>query len=321
MVNIINQHKDIYFNLAAEEYLLHNYTDKVFMLWQSETSVVCGKHQNIVAEINNSFIRKHNIPVARRLSGGGTVFHGPGNVNFTFIMNGSPGKLVNFNYFTSPVIDYLKDIGVSAMAGGKNDLLIEGKKISGNAEHIFKNRILHHGTLLFNANLEWLDESLKSADSKYFGKAVSSNRSEVTNIRDHIKEEITINKFISGLNGFISDRFGCQVQHSLTSEEVKEIELLRKNKYSHTEWIYGYSPAFEVRSSILYDGEDIGINLKIEKGYIRDITCNEIMKGDELIKLLKNLRGRLFNYEMMDIALDDLKVEASLKEHILQSLF
>lgn len=149
----INQpNSDPYFNLAAEEYFLKNFQEDFFMLWRSWPSVVVGKHQNALAEINHEFVRLHQIPVARRLSGGGTVFHDPGNVNFTFIRNVANISEVNFKIFTIPVIEALKKLGVEAYTTGRNDLLIDGKKISGNAEHVHRNRVLHHGTLLFDSH-------------------------------------------------------------------------------------------------------------------------------------------------------------------------
>ena len=136
MYCIISDTRDPYFNLATEEYLMKHSEEDIFLLWQSELCVVVGKHQNTYAEINYPFIREHNIKVARRLSGGGTVFHDRGNLNFTFIRNGEPGKLVDFRRFVSPVIEMLQQLNVHAVMGGKNDILVDGKKISGNAEHV-----------------------------------------------------------------------------------------------------------------------------------------------------------------------------------------
>jgi len=177
MIGILSRSRNVFFNLAVEEYLLKQKTDDVFMLWQSGISVVVGKHQNTYAEINHAYIREHQIPVVRRLSGGGAVFHGPGNLNFTFIQNGEPGKMVNFRKFVTPVIEYLKTLGLSAEIGTQNEILIGGVKISGNAEHIFKKRVLHHGTLLFNVDLSMLKEAIKVVPERYIGKAVQSNRS------------------------------------------------------------------------------------------------------------------------------------------------
>ena len=154
MICIHLKNTNPFYCLAAEEYLLKNFDDDIFMLWQSKDTVVLGKHQNALAEINYPFVRANNVTVARRISGGGTVFHDAGNVNFAFIKNVKSPAEISFKQFTQPVVEALALLGIEATSSGRNDLLIEGLKISGNAEHVFKNRVLHHGTLLFNSDLE-----------------------------------------------------------------------------------------------------------------------------------------------------------------------
>ena len=146
MYCITSNNTNPYFNLAAEEYFFREFKENIFMIWQSEPAVIVGKHQNTLAEINYEYIRNNNIKVARRLSGGGTVYHDQGNINFTFIVNGKEGKLVNFNRFIEPVINFLNNLSVNAEFQAKNNIIVNNRKISGNAEHIYKERILHHGT-------------------------------------------------------------------------------------------------------------------------------------------------------------------------------
>src|SRR4030042_3173441 len=159
---IYSRNNDPYYNLATEEYFLRQGEDDIFMLSRSNPSVIVGKHQNTLAEINYKFAIKNNIQVARRLTGGGTVYQDMGNVNFSFIRQGEPGKLVNFGNFIAPIVSFLQAIGIEAYQGIKNEIMAYGRKISGNAEHVYKNRVLHHGTLLFNTNLNSLSESLKT---------------------------------------------------------------------------------------------------------------------------------------------------------------
>ena len=156
-----------YFCLAAEEYLLKTFNEDIFMLWQSQDTVVVGKHQNALGEINYPFIRANNITVARRISGGGTAYHDGGNVNFTYIKNVKSPAEISFKQFTRPVVEALGKLGLNATTSGRNDLLIEGFKISGNAEHVFKNRVLHHGTLLFNSDLVNLGNAINVVPEKY----------------------------------------------------------------------------------------------------------------------------------------------------------
>lgn len=143
-----------YFNLAAEEYLLKQTDDDIFMLWQNANSIIIGKHQNTVAEINQEYVQSHNITVARRITGGGAVFHDLGNLNFTFIQNIQPQeKEVNFVRYLQPIVDALKALGLPATFSGRNDLLLDGKKISGNAMVFHENRVLEHGCMLFPRNI------------------------------------------------------------------------------------------------------------------------------------------------------------------------
>ncbi len=291
MIGILSLSRDVYFNLAVEEYLLKQKTDDIFMLWQSETSVVVGKHQNTFAEVNHAYIREHQIPVARRLSGGGTVFHGPGNLNFTFIMNGEPGKMVNFRKFVTPVIEYLKTLGLSAEIGTQNEILIGGVKISGNAEHIFKKRVLHHGTLLFNANLKILEEAIKVVPERYIGKAVQSNRSTVGNISSYLNSPLILKDLTMGLFQFLRDYYKVKNTYNFSRQELDAIEHLRNNKYITTAWIYHYSPPFEVKREIRINGQLITISLKVDKGIITDATLNSIPMSDWkdlLVKLIHN---------------------------------
>ena len=303
MIGILSHSRDIYFNLAAEEYLLKQKSDDVFMLWQSETSVVVGKHQNTLAEINYSYILERQMPVARRLSGGGTVFHGPGNLNFTFIQNGEPGKMVNFPKFIAPVIDYLKTLEITAEIGTKNEVLIEGIKISGNAEHIYKKRVLHHGTLLFDANLEELEEAIKVQPGKYISKAVQSNRSKVGNIISYLNQTIDIDEFKHGLFRFLFDYYKANKTYSFTSSEMEQIEELRNTKYCTKEWNYHYSPPFEIHSEVSENGKLILIYLKVDKGVIIEATIQDNSSKSHWIKIADQLQNKPFEYSQLEAEL------------------
>ena len=161
---IDNSSESPFFNLAAEEYLLHNLDENIIFTYVNTPSVVIGKHQNAFDECNTNFCKQHGIDTVRRLSGGGTVFHGPGNLNFCLIQNGKElEKLIDFKKNLAPVNKALHDLGLASEYSGRNDLLLHGFKISGNAEHIFskKKRVIHHGTLLFNADLKSLNKAIK----------------------------------------------------------------------------------------------------------------------------------------------------------------
>ncbi|MFY9150396.1 MAG: lipoate--protein ligase [Prolixibacteraceae bacterium] len=293
----INQpNTDPYFNLAAEEYFLKHFQEDFFMLWRSLPSVVVGKHQNALAEINHEFVRENQIPVARRLSGGGTVFHDPGNVNFTFIRNVEKISEVNFKVFTVPVVEALKKLGVDAYTTGRNDLLIDGKKISGNAEHVHRNRVLHHGTLLFDSHLEALKGVLKVDLSKFEDKAVQSNRSEVTNIANYLPKPISAEEFTNFIFAEISRNYPEFQVYELTSEDIEAIEKLSTEKYQTWDWIFGYSPKYRFSNNVETEHGEINISLVVEKGHCTEVIVSGAIEAEfsqKIGKILLNSRHDL----------------------------
>jgi lipoate-protein ligase A len=256
-----------FFCLAAEEYLLKNLNEDIFMLWQSDKTVVVGKHQNALGEINYPFVRENNITVARRISGGGTVYHDFGNVNFSFIKNVKSPAEISFKLFTEPVREALAKMGITATTSGRNDLLVEGLKISGNAEHVFKNRVLHHGTLLFNSDLEKLGQAIKVVPGKYQSKAVQSNRSKVANISSFLKKDITTAAFIQFLLEVQLNKTGNQ-NLSLTNSEEAIIQKLAVEKFETWDWRYGYSPKYTFVNRVEINNSTLQIELQVKKGYI-----------------------------------------------------
>ncbi len=292
MLCIISENFDPYFNLAAEEYLFKEYDDDIFLLWRSEPAVIVGKHQNTLAEINYKFIKKNNIKVARRLSGGGAVYHDQGNINFTFIRNGEAGKLINFHKFIEPVINVLHCLAVKAEFGGKNNIVVDNRKISGNAEHIYRNRVLHHGTLLFNSQLDNLNESLKVSTGRYMDKAVRSVRSEVTNIRSHLAREIDILEFMGLLLKYISDSSVNPKIYQFSEADMAKINKLAEKKYSGWEWIYGYSPDYSLDCKCSTGRGEILFRLFVKRGIITDVRINsESDKTNEFMILSRTIKG------------------------------
>jgi lipoate-protein ligase A len=282
-----------YFNLAAEEYFLRESDQEYFLLYIDEPSVLIGKHQNAYAEINYEFIRKNNIKVVRRISGGGAVWHDQGNLNFSFIRNGIVGELVNFRRYMLPVLDFLIGLGLNANFEGKNSIVINGFKVSGNAEHVYKNRILHHGTLLFNTNLANLTEALQVDTKKYFDRAVKSIRSQTINIIDQIKSGMNIAEFKDVfMRHIMAENHNSEI-YKMTDSDYQKIHALIENKYSTWEWNYGYSPGYELIRMTNLIGNELKINLKVEKGYISkaSITCDQL-KLTILEKLEKALAGQ-----------------------------
>lgn len=270
---LVNKSTNPFFNLALEEYLLKNVDirEDYFILWQNEPTIVIGKHQNTLKEINMNFVQDNNINVVRRNSGGGAVYHDLGNINFTFITKYDEKHLLDFKTFTNPVVYSLGKLNVKAELSGRNDILIDGRKISGNSQHIYKDRFLHHGTLLFNSELENLVKALNVDNDKILSKGIESIKSRVTNIKEHVKEDIFMEEFKEILieNIFIWNKSSLK-EYNLTSDHINEIEKLMKEKYMTWQWNYGYSPEFNYRNSKRFQGGKLEVLLNIVEGHINE---------------------------------------------------
>jgi lipoate-protein ligase A len=225
--------------------------------------------------------------VIRRISGGGTVFHDQGNLNFTFIINGKKGSQVDFRKYTLPVIQVLSTLGVEAKFEGKNDLKVNGLKISGNAEHVYHERVLHHGTLLFNSQLDVLRKSLRADKSHYSSRAVSSNPSSVINLKEIISGVKDISEFRQHMLEYFLDKPGNRI-FELSSESVNEINSLAEKKFRTWEWNYAYGPEYLFNNSFELTGKLHSCHLSVKDGIIRD--C-EIKGSDEMIAAGKKLIG------------------------------
>jgi lipoate-protein ligase A len=247
MIIIKRHNTDPYFNLATEEYVLKNFDEDSFMLWRNAPSIIVGKHQNTLSEINVDYVKRNNIPVVRRLSGGGAVFHDLGNLNFTFIQQGKDQNLIDFRKYTEPIIEVLQKMGIHAKFEGRNDLTIGGKKFSGNAEHIWKNRVLHHGTLLFSAQMTDLSQALTADPLKFQDKSVKSVRSRVTNISEHLNEPIDVMQFAALIQDHVAEKNPDSKMVELTAEDHEKIYELVRTKYNTWEWNFGYSPNYNFR--------------------------------------------------------------------------
>jgi lipoate---protein ligase len=288
MFCIIPESDDPFFNLAVEELLLKNRKDNYLILGINKPSVILGKHQSAHREVNTKFVSENNIPVIRRISGGGTVFHDNGNLNFCFIRESENGKQVDFRKYTRPVIDYLASLGVEAKFEGKNDLKVGGLKISGNAEHVHRNRVLHHGTLLFSSSLDVLRNVLRKDTSHYTSRAVESNPSSVMNLNEILAGFNDIYEFRSGMMNYFINNFPDAVFYKLSHSEREEAESLASSKYRTWEWNYAYGPEYTFNNSFWIGGAEISCRLFVKDGIIRE--C--VVSGSPVLSVLsEKLKG------------------------------
>jgi len=272
---IVSPTTDPFFNLAAEEYFFSHLSSDILFLYCNEPAVVVGKHQNAIAEINPAFIYDNGIKVIRRLSGGGTVYHDTGNLNFSFHSTVADLSKISYSDFSVPVVEVLNSIGIPALINSRNDIVVDGVKVSGHAQHVFRNRVLSHGTLLINSDLEKLSASLKKSKGRYESKAIQSVRSEVSNISSFSDKEISVKIITELLLQYLIQTNSDSEIIEITENDSIEIQKLATEKYKTWEWNFGYSPPYHFQNEVrLNSGNSIGCNLSVEKGIIKEATIS-----------------------------------------------
>jgi lipoate-protein ligase A len=309
MLCITSPYTSPYFNLASEEYLLKCFREDVFLLYRNAPSIVVGKHQNTLAEINLPFVREHDILVARRITGGGTVFHDLGNLNFALFTNGKEGDLVNYRRATLPLIEALGEMGLEVKLGSRNELLLKKLKISGTASHVWKNRVLHHGTLLFSSEMGKLSTALKSVQERFTDRAVRSVRSKVTNIRDHLREEMDVEQFQQRIMDHMLLTNTDARSYQYSNDDIAGIEERRDSKFATWEWNFGYSPKYQFCKSISFGAGSLDMHMNVEKGIIRELKMVGDFTSLKDISLLEQmLVGTIHDPETLRIRLSEIRV-------------
>lgn len=228
------------FNLALEEYVFEKMPRdrEYFLTWRNDNAIIIGRHQNTAAEINEEYVKEKNIKVVRRLSGGGAVYHDLGNLNFTFIADAQPGQKVDLRKFCQPIADTLCALGAKAEVDGRNDILIDGKKVSGNAQYVRQGRVMHHGTILFDSDTSVLGQALKPDPTKAQAKGVKSVRSRVTNARPCLSKDMTLEEFREALAKSLMT--GGFERYVLTDADISAIRTLQSQRYATRDWNYGF---------------------------------------------------------------------------------
>jgi len=267
MLIIDSPSNNAYFNLATEEYLFnHLKEEEIFLLYVNAPSIIVGKYQNTLAEVNLDYVQNNEIKVVRRLTGGGAVYHDLGNLNFSFHTHLGDNDYLEFDTFTKPVIELLNQLGVPAKLEGRNDLLVEGRKFSGNAKMTKGGKMIQHGTILIDSEMSVLVEALKVNPLKFVDKATKSTRSRVTNLKEYLPQGTTTNSFKELLiESMLTYRPSAKL-HALTEEDIKAIEALVKEKYETWDWNFGFSPKYNFKKAIKLPAGFIELHMDVMKG-------------------------------------------------------
>lgn len=284
---------DPYYNLALEDYFFTHMdpAKAYFLLWQNDRAVIVGKYQNTLEEINQAFADEREIRVARRLSGGGAVYHDLGNLNYTFIVDEDRAEAFHFEMFTKPVLAALRELGVEAETSGRNDITIDGKKISGSSQYFRNGRLLHHGCILLDCDRDTMTQVLRVNESKIRSKSIKSVRSRVTSINEHLEHPITMARFKEALRKQVFAVAPHPVV--LSQEDLLKVQTLRDSHYATWEWNYGTSPRCDVRRDGHYPFGQISAELALEKGRIQRLRLSGDFFGREDLAPLEELfRGR-----------------------------
>ena len=297
MVYLQSPSTDAQFNLALEQYVFEemDHSRQYFMLWQNASAVIVGKNQNTIEEIHQKYVEDHGIQVVRRLSGGGAVYHDLGNLNFTFIVDGTDGDNMDLHVFCQPIVRALGQLGVDAQVNGRNDITIEGRKFSGNSQYVRKGRIMHHGTLMFDSDLSVVEECLKVSQDKIQSKGIKSVRSRVTNIREHLPQgtEISLAQFRDSLLHFMEAENGPMEYYELTAEDLARVEQIRTERYGCWQWNYGYSPRYTQRKERRIQGVGkILIALEVKDGCLEQAEFyGDYFGSEDTTEVVAVLRG------------------------------
>ncbi len=280
MLIFLSETLNPYFNLATEEYFFKNKTEDLLFIYRNSPCVVVGKHQNAIEEVNVPYALRNSIAVVRRMSGGGTVYHDQGNINYSFHLSIEDSSKINYQILKQPVVDTLRQMGLEIEQNSRNDLLISGFKISGSASHVGKKRVINHGTLLFNTDLNHLSKALKKEGLEYVSKGVKSVRSPVANISSFMKTPLNEEAFLAAFFNSIRVHLGAEC-FVLSEEANGVIERLVEDKYRTWEWNFGYSPDYSVRRDVyLEKSNHFRIELWVSTGIIRKVK-REFFPGDE----------------------------------------
>ena len=295
-------------NLALEEYCVRNLNmnDDYLLFYINEPSIIIGKHQNTIEEINSQYVNENGIHVVRRISGGGAVYHDKGNLNFSFMTRYSHESIHNFRFFTGPVIKVLAELGVNAELNGRNDITVSDRKISGNAQFTDTKSMFSHGTLLFDSHLEDVVKALNVKTDKIESKGIKSVRSRVANISEFLSHKMSIDEFRQKIINSIFSSQDSVEYYELNDEQWNDVMKLSESKYRSWDWNYGRSPEFNIQKVNRFDFGQIDARINVKDGVINSIKIyGDFLGHGELEDLEKKLINKKYEKETLQNSLSE----------------
>ena len=294
---------DANFNFALEKFAMEelDISKEYFLFWRTTPTLMIGRYQNTLAEINMPYARAHNINIVRRVTGGGTIYTDPNGWQFSFIVRQPGQRRIEFACFTKPILDALHALGVDVHHTGRNDLTIDGKKVSGNAQYVHRDVVLHHGSLLFDTDLEVLVRALSVDDEKIVSKGIQSVRQRVTNIADYLPDKMTSLQFRDAMLSFLLKDMDTYV---LAECDIRRIMEIRQSLFDRWEWNFGNDPKFNVTREGRFAGGKLAARAFVENGRIADIHFyGDFFANEGLEKLQSTLIGCRYESEAVRAAL------------------
>jgi len=304
---IVNDEHDPAYNLALEESLFESAVrtgNSFVMLWSNAPAVVVGRYQNAAEEVNQQFVRDHHIRVVRRMSGGGAVYHDAGNLNYTTIVHAA-GTL-DVRSFGEPLVAFLRSLDIAAQLSGRNDVTVGERKVSGVAQYSRDGVALHHGTILFDSDLDAVERALNVSAEKFQSKGFKSVRSRVTNLRPLLNTDLTLEQFREAFAASLCKYYGALARRRPVAEETDRAHVLAADKYDTDAWTWGLSPQFTVKNVRRFSAGMVQLGLVVSEGYVKEARLSgDFFSGGGIDEVERALVGRVYPFDGLSKVLPD----------------